>query len=398
MEELVRDRIHEALEVEPTPDSLRTRVMGSLPVDVRSRRPAVRVSGQWAAGLVAILLGIAIIAGLLYSRGLGPIIPAHPQPAPHVSLVSPEDVVTAPDGSVYFSDFLGDRVFKLRPDGRVVVYAGGGVGGDGPALKASLFHPAGIALDTKGDLYIADMPADNLRMVDTHGNLSTVRVATRYSAPKGLAIDRSGALWVSQIFGSVGPVGGAEVDGSSLPPPTWVPGYMAFDHAGNLYIADEAPGQPASVLYTNPPGGGCRIVRMTPDRKLSIIAGTGVCGYSGDGGPAVAAQLNDPNGITFDQAGNLYFADSNNHRIRRIDTNGVITTVAGTGSQGYADGNPRFAQLQFPFGMTMGRGGNLYFADMTCECWSPSAPGRLRVLNISSGIVTTIVTGSTPIG
>jgi len=405
VEELIRDRIHEALEVEPTPGSLRTRVMSSLPLDVRSQRPAVRFSGQWAAGLIAILLAIAIVVGLLYSRGLAPFIPARPQPVPHVSLVSPEDVVTAPDGSVYLSDFLGDRVFKLSPNGRIVVYAGGGSSGDGPALKAYLFHPAGLAIDSTGILYIADTPGGTVRMVDTHGNLSTLGTAKGltygYAGPLGLATDRSNVLWVSQMFGDVGRADGLGglVDGSSLPQPSWIPGYVAFDSAGNLYISDRAPGLSSSVLYSGPPaGGGCRIVRMTPDRHLSVVAGTGVCGYSGDGGPATAAQLNDPNGIAFDSAGNLYFADANNHRIRRIDRAGTITTVAGTGAQGFADGPAAQVQLQFPYGMAMARGGLLYFADMTCQCWDPSAPGRLRVLNVTTGVVTTVMTGSTPIG
>ena len=405
MEELVRDRIHEALEIEPTPASLRARVMGSLPVDVGPHRPTLRFSGQWAAGLVAILLGIAIIAGLLYSRGLAPFIPAHPQPAPQASLVSPEGVAIGPDGAVYVSDFLGDRVFELRPDGRVVVYAGGGSGSDGPALKASLFHPAGIAVDSTGTLYIADTPGGTVRKVDTRGMLSTLGQAKGltygYAGPLGLATDRSNVLWVSQMFGNVGRADGLGglVDGSSLPQPTWIPGYLAFDNAGNLFISDRAPGLSSGVLYAGPPtGGGCRIVRMTAERQLSVIAGTGVCGYSGDGGPATAAQLNDPGGIAFDSAGNLYFADANNHRIRRIDRNGTITTVAGTGVQGFVDGSAAQVQLQFPFGLAMTRGGLLYFADMTCQCWDPSVPGRLRVLNTSTGVVTSVITGSTPIG
>ena len=403
MEELIRDRIHEALELEPTPPSLRSRVMDSLPVaERRGTGQPPRLSVQWAAGAVATLLAIAIIAGFLLSRGLTPVLPVRHNPAPPVGLVSPEGVVVGPDGSVYLSDFLGDRVFRIRPNGSVVVYAGGGSGGDGPATRASLFHPAGLALDGNGNLYIADTPGGTIRKVDVHGNLSTVPVDSgwaTFSAPTGLAVDSSGVLWVSNMYGAVGTVSGPGVanDGASLPPPHWVPGYITFDTAGNLYVADRAPGTGNNPLYTTASGGGCRIVRMSPDRRLSVIAGTGVCGFSGDGGPAKTAQINDPNGIAFDSAGNLYFADANNHRIRRIDTAGIITTVAGTGAQGFNDGPAEASQLQFPFGMAISPNGLLYFADMTCQCWLPTSPGRLRTLNLATGMVTTVMTGQTPI-
>ena len=213
----------------------------------------------------------------------------------------------------------------------------------------------------------------------------------------GLAVDASGSLWVSMLYGGVG-LAGVPIEGSSLPPPAWVPGYIAFAPDGNLYISDRAPGQTRGLLYINPPGGGCRIVRMSPDGKLSVVAGNGVCGFSGDGGPATAAQLNDPNGIAIDAAGNLYFADTNNHRIRRIDRNGTITTVAGTGQQGYADGPAGDAQLEFVFGMAMSASGLLYFADATCSCGAPAAPGRVRAFNLSTGVITTVMTGQTPIG
>ncbi|HET7467063.1 MAG TPA: hypothetical protein VFL29_10370 [Candidatus Dormibacteraeota bacterium] len=407
MEELIRDRIHEALEVERTPSSLRARVMDSLPVDAERAwpRPALRLTGQSVAGLVAILLAVAIIAGLLYTRGLMPFIPAHRQVPLGAGLISPDGVAIGPDGSVYLSDFLGDRVFRVRPDGRVVVYAGGGSAGDGQALKASLFHPAGLALDHEGNLYVADTPGGALRKVDARGNISTVGDPSGqpygFGSPQGLAVDSHDALWFSEGYGTVGGIDigtrGARVDGSSLPPPGWVPGYIAFDAADNLFISDRAPAIATSTIYINPPGGGCRIVRLSPDRRLSVVAGTGVCGFSGDGGPASRAQINDPGGIAFDAAGNLYFADSNNHRIRRIDAHGVITTVAGTGVRGYVDGDAGQAQLQFPFGVAMSRSGRLYFADMTCQCWDPAAPGRLRVLNLANGKISTVMDGQTPI-
>jgi sugar lactone lactonase YvrE len=358
------------------------------------------------------LLAGAIIAGLLYSRGLlGPTVPVRP-PAPPVGLNSPEGIAIGSDGSVYVSDFLANRVFKLRPDGKVAVIAGGGLRGDGPATMAWLNHPAGLAIDRSGNVYVADAPGGSIRRVDTHGMISTLDVRDANGVaqhlrltgvPIGLAFDASGKLWVSEFYGTVRSIDASVattiLDTSALPPPAWVPSYIAFDSAGSLYISDRAPSASDNPIYQNPIGGGCRIVRVSLDKKLSVIAGTGACGFSGDGGPAVSAQLNDPNGIAFDSVGNLYFADSGNHRIRRIDKSGIITTVAGTGVGGFSgDGGPATqAQLEYPFGIGITSSGLLYFADATCSCWDPAVPGHLRVVRLSDNVIGTVMSGQTPI-
>ncbi len=410
MEELIRDQIHSALEVEPPPAHLRAHVMASLPAaNSRGAAPSLRLSGQWAASLVAVFLALAIITGLLYVRGLLPFVPARPPIVPPVGLISPEGVAVAPDGSVFVSDFLGDRVFRMWPNGKVVLYAGGGSAGDGPATMAWLNHPVGLALDAAGGLYIADMTGGTIRHVDRRGIITTLLDGGRLlhvSGLAGVAVDASGGVWVSEFYahGSVRRIDPfrmyLSIDASSLPPPAWLPGYLAFDSAGNLYVADRAPAVSDNPIYAQVPvGGGCRIVRVTPDSKLSVIAGTGVCGYSGDGGPAASAQLNDPGGIAFDSTGNLYFSDSNNHRIRRIDRNGVITTVAGTGVAGYGGdrGPAEAAQLEYPYGMGMTSSGLLYFSDASCSCWSPSIPGRVRVFDLTTGTIRTAMDARTPI-
>jgi sugar lactone lactonase YvrE len=408
VEELIRDQIHSALEVEPTPAHLRAHVMASLPAaNPRNAMPSLRLSGQWAAGLVAAFLALAIITGLLYSRGLLPFVPVRPPIVPPVGLIRPEGVVAAPDGSAFVADFLGDMVFNVKPDGKVVAVAGGGVHGDGPATQAWLNHPAGVALDGAGNLYIADATGGTIRRVDGRGIISTLvdggNTFHQYGL-MGVAVDGDGGVWISETnvgtVRQIDPVTSRSVlDTSKLPPPKWLPDYMAFDSAGNLYISDRASIPTDDPLFQPPGGGGCRIVRFSPSKKLSVIAGTGVCGYSGDGGPAVAAQLDDPGGIAFDSAGNLYFSDANNHRIRRIDRNGIITTVAGTGVPGYrGDGCPaNEAQLEYPFGMGITPSGLLYFSDASCSCWHPITAGRVRVVNLSTGKITTVMGGQTPV-
>jgi sugar lactone lactonase YvrE len=416
VEELIRSQIHDALDVEAPPAYLRARVMSSLPAaDRRAGRPSsgsVRLAGQWAAGLVATLLAVAIIAGLLFSRGLlNQTVPVRPHALPPVGIISPEGVAVGADGSVYLSDFLADRVFKVRPDGKVVVIAGGGQGGDGPATRAWLNHPAGLAIDRSGNLYVADASGGTIRRIDGHGMISTLQVRDVNAVaqqlrltgvPIGVAVDASGEIWISEFYGTIRSIdtSGATtiLDTTSLPPPAWVPGYIAFDSAGNLYISDRASGASDNPIYQNPIGGGCRIVRVSPNKNLSVIAGTGVCGFSGDGGPAVSARLDDPNGIAFDAVGNLYFADTNNHRIRRIDKNGIITTVAGTGAGGYSGdgGIATRAQLEYPFGIAITPAGFLYIADATCSCWNPATPGHLRVVRLSDDTITTVMSGQTP--
>ena len=404
MDELIRDRMHEALDVQPPP-GLRARVIGSIPMHDRNERrpqgPRFQLAGQWVTGFVAALLAVAVIAGLIYSRQAisSPSLGGGSHTASPVKLISPEGIAVAPDGTVYVSDYVGDRVFRLQRGGGFVSIAGGGVGGDGPATRAWLNHPGALAIDSQGNLYIADNIGGTVRRVDRRGIISTV---TTLYGPLGLAFDSAGVLYAGTFYGELkgidqrGGVTNLDLSALSLPVPQL--GYMAFDSAGNLYVSDRSPVPTGS--YTNP-AGGCRIVRLTPSQKhiqiekvwgITVVAGTGTCGFSGDGGPATSAQLDDPNGIVFDAAGNLYFADANNHRIRRIDKNGIITTVAGTGVAGYSgDGGPGAgAQLSYPFGMGITSGDLIYISDASCSCVDPATPGHVRTLRLSDGILTTV--------
>ena len=333
--------------------------------------------------------------------------------APH-TFKAPEGIVVGADGSVYVSDYAGQRVFRLQKNGSLSVVAGTGVfaeGGDGgPAKKADLQAPTGMAFNRSGSLYVADVWGDRVRRIDPNGIITTIAgsgpttqnrsysnpdsnegfsgdggpaTAARFYGPLGLAFDSHGTLYVADSFnGRVRPISPdgtvTSLDASSLPAPMWLPRYLAFDASDNLYVADGAPNALMANLI-----GGCRIVRVSPAGVITVVAGTGKCGFSGDGGPAAAAQLNNPNGLAFDSAGNLYVADSNNERIRRIDRSGNISTVAGTGTPGFSgDGGPGIkAKLYDPFGIGIAPGDKLYIAE--------GGGRRVRVLQLSSGIMTT---------
>jgi sugar lactone lactonase YvrE len=311
---------------------------------------------------------------------------ALPSPQSNViKLVAPEDIAIASDGSVYFSDFGGNRVFKIELNGKLRLIAGTGKSGEagdgGPAVAATLKGPAGLAFDRNGNLLVADHDGERIRRIDSQGIITTAfgSADAPFNYPVGLAFDPTGALYVGvegddqlQRIDSSGTV--TVVDTSSIPGPPVKPGYLLFDPAGNLYVAGRAHLQRT----------GCQIVRITPAVSMKVIAGTGSCGFNGDGGSAIAAQLDDPNGLAFDSAGNLYFADANNQRIRRIDRNGIITTAAGTGTAGSTgdNGAGTKAELASPFGIAMAPGDLLYIAE--------GAGKRVRLLNLSSGIITTV--------
>ena len=195
------------------------------------------------------------------------------------------------------------------------IVAGTGVqsfsGDGGPAVKAKLACPSGVALDTRGNLYLADHGNNRVRRVDVDGMIHSY----------------AGAGRIPSVGSNAGNFGG---DGGPAPRARFrVPESVVFDRHGNLYVADRDNGA---------------VRRINPGGVITTVAGTGSPGYSGDGGPAARAKLNQPQAFAFDGAGNLYIADSANNRVRRVDRTGVITTVAGNGRHGYSgDGGPAVA-------------------------------------------------------
>jgi beta-lactamase regulating signal transducer with metallopeptidase domain len=210
---------------------------------------------------------------------VGPRFPVDGALATTQSSINPTLVALDGVGGFYFSSSGQHRIYHVAANGRIRLVAGTGIagyGGDGgPAASAQLNHPAGLALDSAGNLYIADSVNHRIRKVTAAGVIATV----------------------------------AQAD---------IPYGVAVDSAGNLYIADV---------------GGDRIRKVTPDGVMTTVAGGRIWreGSVGDGGKAISAQLRSPRGVAVDSADNLYIADTRNHRIRKVTPSGVITTVAGNG-------------------------------------------------------------------
>ncbi|MEU5996783.1 RICIN domain-containing protein [Streptomyces sp. NPDC047197] len=249
-------------------------------------------------------------------------------PATSGQLKNPSGIAMDNAGTLYFADRTNHRIRKITTDGKISTVAGTGIkgsGGDGgPATAAQLNTPRGVAVDDAGVLYVADYDNFRVRKITTDGKISTV-------AGTGKA----------GFSGDGGPSTAAQLKR---------PYGLAVDSTGVLYIAD---------LEDH------RVRKVTTDGKISTVAGTGKAGFSGDGGPAVAAQLQKPNGVAVDGAGSLYIADGENHRVRKITNDGTISTVAGTGTAGSSgdDGPATSAQLDKPLAVLVDSAGGLYIAD-----------------------------------
>ena len=269
--------------------------------------------------------------------------PASAQPGSGTSAQIPQPIGLATDaaGNLYITA-IDHRVRRVDPAGVIATVAGtgaGGYGGDGgAATSARLNWPWGVATDTIGNLYVTDGANHRVRRIDPAGVITTI-------AGTGLS-------------GFSGDGGSAVL--ARLSDPTGV----VVDTLGNVYVAD---------------AGNNRVRKIDSAGVITTLAGTGASGYSGDGGSAVQAQLDMPSGLAVDASGNLYVADHGNHCVRRIDPAGVVTTVAGTGVSGYSgDGGPASAaQLASPVGLAVDLRGNLYIAD--------SANRRVRKVTVQLG-------------
>ena len=272
--------------------------------------------------------------------------------ATNASLNWPSGVAVDASGNLFIADTSNNRIRKVDPNGFVTTVAGNGTygyaGDGGAATNASLDYPQGVAVDTSGDLFIADTDNHRIRKVDPNGLITTV-------AGNG-------------TYGNSGD-GGAATDASLN-----FPSAVAVDNSGNLFIADT---------------GNSVIRKVDKNGIITTVAGNGRLAYSGDGGPATLASLYYPYGLTVDDSGNLLIVDTGNNRIRKVDASGIITTVVGNGINGYSGdgGAATNASLDYPQGISVDAFGNLLVADTDNH--------RLREVN-PNGTIQTVAGNGNP--
>jgi uncharacterized protein (TIGR03437 family) len=374
-------------------------------------------------------------------------------------LNQPHGVAIDSAGNLYIAD-TGNQCIRKVSNGVITTVAGSqaageGFSGDGgAATNAQLFLPQGVAVDSAGNLYIADTTNNRIRKV-ANGVITTFAgggssfgdngpaTSAQLIAPHGIAVDSAGSLYIADtdnerirkvangVITTVAGTGSAVFNGDNIPAANanlYLPQGVFVDTAGNIYIADTNDNRirkvAAGVITTVAGNGtagysgdngtstsaevnlpqsvavdsagnvyiadtGNSRIRKVATGTISTVAGNGTAGFSGDNGPATSAQFNQPEGVAVDTNGNVYVADTGNNRIREI-SGGIVTTLAGTGAAGFSgdSGAAASAQLNQPKGVAVDTNGNVYIADT----------GNNRIREISGGVITTIAGGGTSTG
>jgi sugar lactone lactonase YvrE len=242
-------------------------------------------------------------------------------------------------GNLFIADKGNSVVRKVSPDGIITTVAGGGMEfGDGGPATSAILTPWGLAVDRAGNLFIGDQVSRRVRRVSPDGTITTVA--------------GGGSCNCSYELGDGGPATAVQLIG---------PPGLTVDSAGNLYIAE-----------------GARIRKVGLDGIITTVAGSGANGFSGDGGSATAAQLTWANAVTVDGAGNLFVIDG--PRLRKISTDGIITTIAGNGQYGFSGDRGPATEAQLD-------GGNAIAVDGEGNIYLPQLGGNeVRVLRPHKGV------------
>ena len=349
-------------------------------------------------------------------------------PATNAMLHFPTGLAVDSSGDLFIADFGNQRVREVNTSGTITTVAGNGVtgynGDNIPATTAALNFLEGIALDSSGNLYIADRGNNRVREVNTSGTITTVAgngtagflgfnipaTSAELDWPTGVALDDSGNIFIAdtlnRVIEKVDTSGILRYAAGNGSPGLSTPIALAVDSSGNLFVADMWPAalpapngawrpivDPSNTLFAGGPSGGDQQIRKADTSgNVTIFAGNGwgltnVVGvpwasFGGDGSSAAGAELSAPAGVAFDSSGNLFIPDNN--RIRKVDTKGIITTVAGTGAVGSSgDGGPAIkARFWDPVAIAVDTSGNLFIADYYNQ--------RIRKVD-ASGIITTLI-------
>jgi TonB family protein len=303
----------------------------------------------------------------------------------------PSAITADAAGTVYIVDGYCSCIRKVTSSGITTIAAGNGVsrfsGDGGPAISAELNHPSDIAADNAGNLYIADTDNFRIRKISTDGTITTIAGTGRdgnsgdggpaldaqLNRPRGIAVDAKGNLFIADSLnarirridasGIISTIAGGGKSDSADPMPSLnarlrYPIGIAVDDSGAVYFSDS---------------GAARIRKVDSNGQISTIAGTGMRGFNGERGLAIKAQLSSPLSIAVDPSGNVFVADTGNSRLRVITADGNISTVAGNGTRkSLGDGGPAtVAQLDSPYGIEWSPNG-IFIVD--------AAAGRIRVV------------------
>lgn len=286
----------------------------------------------------------------------------------------PCDVAVDAAGNIYVADTGNHLIRKIDTSGNVTTVAGAGTGGnvDGNGVAAKFTFPNGFALDSSGNLYVADSGNNTIRKIDTSGNVTTLAgsstpgsangrgTAASFDFPAGIVVDPGGNLFVADdgnnLIRKIDPSGnvttfaGSGAQGSANGLGTAAsfnaPHGLVLDASGNLYVAD---------------AGNNLVRKIDPSGNVTTLAGSGAQGSAN--GQGTAATFNKPNGVAVDASGNVYVADTGNNVIRKVDSAGNVTTLAGSGAAALTNGQGTAASFDSPDGLTVDAAGNVFVAD-----------------------------------
>jgi len=308
-------------------------------------------------------------------------------PALNATIYFAEGIRSDAAGNIYFSETPLNRVRKIAPDGTISILAGSGTlgysGDNGPATSARLALPTFLAADGAGNLYISDSANDVIRKIDSNHTITTVAgtgtpgysgdkgpaTSAKLDEPMGIDFDGEGDLWIADSLNhairAITPQGViVTAAGTGKPGYSGDGGPAASAQLNSPQgIRIFAPGTAQEAIYFSDTGNN-RVRRIRPSNGqfvIDTVAGNGMAAYSGDGGQAVNASLNNPEGLEFNSNGTLFIADRNNFVVRAVTTSGVISTIIGNGIYNFSgDGGPiNQASLEGPFDLTFGPGGFL---------------------------------------